>query len=500
MISCIPGLSFPRLDTSKAREYVKYKFECLKVYFQSFPHIDIAFREALRQNNIPRARAIFWKAGRLHRLYHSHLNFRQIRMDVDAPLLHLLIHIPTGSHLGESITDETTDVNEKDSHGYAALHKACMLADKTRATNMVKLLLQHPKIAVNQTADADKGALPIYYAAELGYEEIVDALMNKGSQVPLSAITAAVVNGHIDLAKKMMTRLKINEPTFNWSNLLNSLLISGQTDLIFWIIDELQGQPSIANIIEAINKGRYTLAKTMMEQLKKTGASFDWQALAQEVYDTGAKRRIDSLKWIFENTSICPNADQVEALYTSGKCSDLIKRIVVTGMLGVNTKATSGKNLVQLSAERRDAEMLTLLSQHGADPLELANAAYTAAKQGDLNYLYVLKSLNGLLILPDRETGLTTLHYAAAAVNGSPAIQFLISKGLPVNTKVLGVTPLSMAIQSGHLDNILSLLKNKADPRLLSHEDHLTLLTMALTNERILDVLKRQLYLPTVAS
>jgi len=354
------------------------------------------------------------------------------------------------------LSDAGADVNLQSSFGFSALH----LASLNGYVDIVKLLLK--KGAQIESRDIN-GCTPLWIAAAVGQIGVVDVLVERGAYIDAISykrhlpLNAAILNGHTDVALKLIKLSNVMIPIYQDSMMLfMNEVFKGHENQILLLVKQLRTHGT-----QGFMKEIWSLMKPFAELLlRPTGDSlpvevttaaenFD-QHVIQALFDcfvssfNGSDFADASIKAFhaeyernFYNVSIA-NAD----IY-SGLAIDLVTLVSVFTEL-----------------------VLTLRHFNSNDALGLPNASLDSRCNKAMHYARTLEAMRSLLqngadVEAENADGLRPIHCAVRTNKTELVYQMIQRKANVDATDVFGNTPLHEAVCYG-LDIVQLLVQHEA--------------------------------------
>ncbi len=397
-------------------------------------------------------------------------------------LLRLLIqndHFQVIDKILEYIEENHTDELEKiintfDRNGETLLH----FATESNNKNIVEALLNKGS---NPNAKDYIGCTPLHYAAQDGYKDIIEVLLNKGADLNTKDDTGwtplylAAQNGYGDIVKALLNKgadLNIKDDT-DWTP-LHSAAQSGYKDIVEALLNKgadpntkddtdwtplhLAAQSGYKDVVEALlNKGADPNTKddtnwTPLHLAAQSGNKYIVEVLLNKGADFNAE---DNTAWTpLHYAAQNGNKDIVEILLSKG--ADFNAKTTDQGWTPLHIAAQYGyKNVIE-SLLNKGADFNTKTTNQGWTLLHIA------AKNGHKDIVETLINKGADLNAEDN-TGWTPLHIAAR--NGhEDTVEILINNEADLNAEDnTGWTPLHYAAQNGNKDIVEILLNKGAD-------------------------------------
>ncbi|XP_067618406.1 uncharacterized protein [Eurosta solidaginis] len=311
--------------------------------------------------------------------------------------------------------------------------------------NVVKVLLE--KDTNVDSNEAIGGFTPLHAAAECGYLELVNFLLQNKADVNArndrdwTPLHAAALNGHLEI---------VNALILKGAN-VNASVIDGCTPLHYAIEN---GHEKVANILLKHGANANVVDKTYNNTPLHYAAKDGYEKIVKALLINKANASITTVE------GITPLHFAVQ--------SGHLKIVVALLEHGVNIRAKDKNNATPLhyAAESGHKAVAELLIKNGIEINDKADNNLTplhvAALKGHKDIIELLIR-NKAEVTAQDITGSTPLH--AAAMNGSKdVIDILIKNKAEVDaTTNDGTTPLHSAALNGRGDAVVFLIKNKAE-------------------------------------
>lgn len=288
---------------------------------------------------------------------------------------------------------------------------------------------------------------PLYYAAYLGYNDIVKYLIkkhadiNKPNNEEKTPLYVAAQNGHLDIVKLLVKcDADINKTTNYGFTPLHIAALNDHLNIVEYLVE------CGADVNKTDNKGT---------------------SLAVAAYNG----HLNIVKYLIEHgadINKTSNDERVSPLYLAAQNGHLnvVKYLVEHGA-DINTLDATGTTPLMLAAQEGDENIVKYLVEHGADINKASTddgvtSLYLAIIDGHANVVKFLVE-HDADVNKAANDGMTPLC-AAAQYGHLDIVKYLVGHGADVN-KVAnnGVTPLRVAAQYEHLDIVRYLVGHGAE-------------------------------------
>ena len=318
------------------------------------------------------------------------------------------------------LCDNGADMSHTDPSGQTALHKACISGHK----NLVEFLLSKPQITVDPLDQSNR--TPLYFAAERGYLEIVNLLIEHKADVNSldrrqeTAMFKPAGNGH----KAVVERLLIagTDPTIldMWKRTpLRFAAKKGHIDIVRLLLAEThidQNLPdwmgrSVLHVAAAyLRDGQEEVIDVLFRQRERCSARADTRGL----------NRGNALHAAIWRTGDQPSATKA-----------LVQKLLDYNV-PLNSVDNLGRTPLTLAIRTKNLEVVHLLLQYGALPNE--NALHSAVQTGDVSLVTALIKAKSELDLTERNWYYETALHVAVKQGYDEILKELLKTQIPTGS------------------------------------------------------------------
>ncbi|XP_067623254.1 uncharacterized protein [Eurosta solidaginis] len=397
-------------------------------------------------------------------------------------------------------------VDDADNHGKTALHIAAQHGHK----DTVEVLLKNKASTVAQdmsgnsplyfaignnhvnvanvllekdtnvdSNEANGGFTPLHAAAECGYLELVNFLLQNKADVNArndrdwTPLHAAALNGHLEI---------VNALILKGAN-VNASVIDGCTPLHYAIEN---GHEKVANILLKHGANANVVDKTYNNTPLHYAAKDGHEKIVKALLINKANASITTVEGITplhfavqsghlkivvalleHGVNICAkdknNATPLHYAAESGHTA--VAELLIKNLVEINDKANNNLTPLHVAALKGHKDIIELLIRNKAEvraqDITGSTPLHAAAMNGSKDVIDLLIK-NKAEVDPRTNDGTTPLHLAALNGHGD-AVVFLIKNKAKVNARTYyGSTPLHAAVLGDHKDVVNLLIKNKA--------------------------------------
>ncbi|CAG8385864.1 unnamed protein product [Penicillium salamii] len=353
--------------------------------------------------------------------------------------LHLAAHFglsETVDHLLES--EQSPDVTDSD--GYTPLHWAFGAHQIIVAQKLLD------KGANWECRDPEENRTPLSLAAEDGFVDIIELLLNNGADVESrdetgrTPLSWAVENGHLNVTELLLENGANTESQDKTGRIILSWAVKG----------------GFVDIIELLIKNG-----TKLESRDQSGrTSFSWAV---------ENRFLDTIQLLLNNGAELESRDETgrTPLFRAAENGHLdVMELLFENGANTESQDKTGRIILSWAVKGGFVDIIELLIKNGTKLESRDQSGRTsfswAAEYGFWGSIELLIN-NGANVESRDETGRTPLSWAVKCRDGLN-VEIFLEKGANVESRdESGRTPLSWAVENGPLDTIQLLLSERAD-------------------------------------
>jgi ankyrin repeat protein len=356
---------------------------------------------------------------------------------------------------------------------------ALMLASGNGHVVIVKMLLAHGCIPVDQTND--KGWSALHIAAFRNKPGMVAYLLTAGANVNLAdrmqvtALMVASLRGFVDIVKTLLAQkgIAVDQVDADGMSALHMAAFHNKLEVMSCLLGagangNLANGKKISVLMNASSRGHVNVVKMLLAQKGVAVDQLDANSLSA-LHWAVVNNKPDAVACLLgagANVNLV-NGEQVSVLMKASSKGhvDIVKMLLAHGGIVVDQFDAKGQNALHLAANFNRPEVAACLLEAGARiNLPTASQGFTAlllaASHGHVNVLKILLAHRGVALDQPDASGKSALHWAASGnrVEAAACLLRAGAKASPLHRQ--RYTPLMTAVGFGHVDVIKLLIRH----------------------------------------